>query len=195
MTFLEGLGGFVKGIFKTIFSKSGLMGFLGWRWFIFITIMIISVGSSISESIKQHDATIFVKDIGSKLFSTDQAIENEANRVIADQSTFSIFDWIWSYFVIMSNIYTIYFWYYIGFKIVGFFTDQSSPILTKMFWSTMFIMVIRASYIVVMTSIGILSFETDFGGNVFRLILPYYGIWLVIKNINLWLSPLSSIMN
>lgn len=182
-------------IFKLVFSKVGLAGILGWRMFIFIMLAIIFIGNSVGTAVKEKDATIVVEDFGSFLFSTDTAIEKETKRVIEEQNTLSIWDWILSFLSIMSNIYMVYFMYWLLFKMFDFFSNQSMPILIKIMWSSLIILCLRMVYITLMISFGKMSFAEDFNNNVFRLVLPYHGIYLFVANITLWTQPLVNLFN
>jgi len=205
MSFFEGLGMLIKSIFQgfgSVYSmiflnENSLLAIMGWKWMILTTILLLTLGSSVIESIQQKDGTIIVKQFGSKLFDVDKSIQLEVEKIVGNETSTGVvaqpikhnaWQWICSYLSILSNLYMIYIWFVVGFKISDFFNSGDAPLLSKIFISLLLIVSLRLIYIAVSIGTGAMSFQKDFDGNVLRLVFPYYGIYLFAKNLGLYLG-------
>lgn len=187
-------GKFFLGIFKGIGGMWKVIvmgvGLLGWRWSAFIFIALVFLGHTVGMAVQEQDPTIVINSLGNLLLSTDKAIETETVNLKEQGNEYSPKQWFWAYLTLVSNLYLMYFWFWILFKLYNTIFDQSDPVFRKFALAMIIIILIRTLYVAVMVISGAQTFQTDYGESYFRLIFPFSGLVVFFQNITVWTTPL-----
>lgn len=181
---------FAKG-FGTI-GKSLLWFFSSWRHFrigLSVLILLILTLSSLYESIEQRNPAIVIKNVGGTLAGADINIDNEVIKVLNmsenEKSGYGMFK---SFVYIWANLFLIYIWFVVIFKIIDLFVNRSDPLATRYMLAFIILFIFHILYVIIIVNAGY------FDGtklDAWLQAIPFKGVVNFIFNANLWLSPVA----